>query len=33
MSGINEHVYVKKDDFYYKFVVSKAKMKKSNKLS
>ena len=27
MSGINEHVYVKKDDFYYKFVVSKAKMK------
>lgn len=27
MSGINEHIYVKKDDFYYKFVVSKAKMK------
>lgn len=27
MSGINEHVYVKKDDFHYKFVVSKAKMK------
>lgn len=27
MTGINEHIYVGKDNFYYKFVVSKAKMK------